>query len=474
MKMATTMETVITVLVLIAIITSAGSLWYGLSVAGDISKLTDSMADLAGEMGDLATSVSSVATSVSELATATAENLAAITGDLADITGDLSDIADRVTEIEATLTPTITVISGWAGAEMDAFLPVLERFETLSGINVKYTQTRAEDLAPILPAQFAAGTTPADVIFMWGWWIEEKGQEGHALEVTDLVDTTDFLPGAFDEVKVGNTIYGAPWTGKVKPGIWYRKSFFAANGLTVPTTWAEFATLLDDIAAIPGIIDPIASGDGVGWPLSDITEQFIITYGGPQLQRDLIAGTVDWTSPQVKTTVFEEKLVPTLGNFSDPIEWTAALDLWWEGDYGLYPMGSWITGMVDDPTDLGVFSLPGNDGIVFAIDYFFIPAYTKHPEEAKELFMFLASDEAQRLQVRAGGHIATNIDVSLDEYPAIDAMIAGLTTGKETLLDLDDAIGGEFQQTFWDQLKLLWVSPGELDNVLAAIEAVAP
>ena len=217
---------------------------------------------------------------------------------------------------------------------MDAFLPTLERFETLSGINIKYRVFRAEDLATLLPAQFATGTAPGDVIFMWAWWIGEKAQDGHVLEVTDLVDAANFLPGTFDQVNDTGKIYGGAYTGKVKPGFWYRKSFFAANNLTATTvnsTWAEFLALLDDIAAT-GVVNPIASGDDVGWPLSDITEHFLITFGGAQLQYDLIAGTVDWNSTEVRT-IFEDRLVPLLqGNFSDYIEWTTALDLWWDGD----------------------------------------------------------------------------------------------------------------------------------------------
>ena len=134
--------------------------------------------------------------------------------------------------------------------------------------------------------------------------------------------------------------------------------------------------------------------------------------------------------------------------------------------------------MVDDPTDLGVFALPGApgaEGVVFSADYFFIPAYTEHPKEALELFQFLASEEGQSHQVAEGGHIATNVNVPLSAYPpGVDRDMAVAMAGKETLLDLDDTIGGEFQTTFWDQLKLLWVNPGLLDDVLDAIEAKAP
>ncbi len=384
------------------------------------------------------------------------------------------DLDERLSAVEEKIPPTVTLIGPWSGAEMDAFMPVLQAFEEKTGIEVEYKNYRAEQLATLLPLMFATESTPGDVIFMWSWFIKEKGQEGHIVDVTDLINEVDFPPGALDTVKVGDTLYGGPYTGKVKPGFWYRKSFFAANDLTEPTTWAEFLALLDDIAAIPGIVNPILSGDGVGWPLSDVTEHFLATYGGPQLHRDLTAGTVAWTSTEVRT-IFADKLVPLLaGNFSDPKWWDTYITNWWNGEYGLYFMGSWITGMVDDPTDLGVFSLPGCEGLVFPADYFLIPTYTEHLEEAKELFQFLASEEAQSIQVAQGGHVATNINVPLTAYPAVDRMVAEVMAGKEILSDLDDTIGGEFQWTFWDQLKLLWVSPGELDAVLAAIEAVAP
>jgi multiple sugar transport system substrate-binding protein len=55
----------------------------------------------------------------------------------------------------------LTVISGWSGPEMDAFMPVLEAFEKETGIDVEYQIYRAEDLAVLLPAQFDAKTAPA-------------------------------------------------------------------------------------------------------------------------------------------------------------------------------------------------------------------------------------------------------------------------------------------------------------------------
>lgn len=369
---------------------------------------------------------------------------------------------------------TLTVITPWSGKELEAFEPVMAAAEAALGIEIEHLTYRAEDLATLLPAQFAAGTAPGDVIFMWAWFIAAQAREGHIMEVTDLIEVTDFSPGVLDLVTVDGGLYGAAYTGKVKPGFWYRKSFFAAHGLAVPTTWAEFLALVETIQGIDGVKAAIASGDGVGWPLSDVTEHFLATFGAPQLHRDLTAGTIPWTDPVV-AGIFKGRLVPLLeaGYFSEPTEWTVILESWWNGDYGLYFMGSWITGMVEDPDDLGVFSLPGNLGLVFGADYAFVPTYTQHPDAARALLEFLAT-EGQEIQVQQGGHIATYLPVSLDLYPPVDRAAAETMVGKVALYDLDDAIGGEFQRAFWDQLKLLWVEPGRVDEVLEVLEEKAP
>lgn len=363
----------------------------------------------------------------------------------------------------------LVVIGPWAGAEQEKFMPVLKAFEEKYGIEVEYKVYRGSDLLKTLPAQFRAHRAMADVIFMWGWFIQEYAKKGHIVDLTGLINEDDFIPGALDAVKVDGKIYGIVYTGKVKPGFWYRKSFFEKHGLKVPRTWYEFKALLEKIKQIPGLKAPIASGDGVGWPLSDVTEHFLITFGGPYVQKDLIAGNLKWESYTVRYAM--GKLVELLkeGYFGEPTEWTMALKQWWNGDYALYFMGSWITGMVDDPEDLGVFSLPGAKGVVFAADYAFIPKYSKHIEEAKKLIKFLAT-EGQVIQVRQGGHIATYKKVSLNDYPPVDREVAKLLRGMEALPDLDDSVGGVFQKAFWDQLKLLWVDPDRFDDVLKVLD----
>jgi len=367
---------------------------------------------------------------------------------------------------------TITLIGGWEGVERAAFLPVLSEFTATTAIAVDYHQARAEDLKPILPLEFAAGTTTGDVIFMTPSDAKQYYQDGHAVDVTDLIEGDKFPEFFTDRVTIGDTFFAGIYTGKVKPGFWYRPSVFEAKGWTdrvPPATVDDFEALLADIKAEGSFEAPIASGDGVGWPLSDVTEAFIIGMGGIELQNQLIDSEIRWTDSAV-TTVFE-KLASFIeaGYFSEPAEWVLQKDKLWAGDYAMYFMGSWIAQMVDDPDDLNFFPFPGTNGAIGAPDFLFIPTYTDHMDEAEQLFQFLVSPEGQTIQAQSPGIIAFHSDIDPSIFTsATDQRLIAFVTTIDYVSDLDDSWGGAYQDAFWDQLKLLWVSPGSIDDVLAA------
>src|SRR3989475_47186 len=200
---------------------------------------------------------------------------------------------------------------------------------------------------------------------------------------------------------------------------------------------------------------------------------------GATMHKALANRTLAWTDSSVEA-VFQNYLVPTLQNgfWTQPLKWNdpAVINQWWSGTTPLYFMGSWITGMVPNPANIDVFSLPGggsNQGMVFAADYFFVPKYAAHTDLGKRLATFLGSAAAQTVQVQVGGHIATAAGVPSSAYPALDQKIATLLTGKVVLTDLDDTIGNPFQGTFWSQLQSLWANPAQWQARLTAIQAAA-
>jgi hypothetical protein len=63
--------------------------------------------------------------------------------------------------------------------------------------------------------------------------------------------------------------------------------------------------------------------------------------------------------------------------------------------------------------------------------------------------------------VGLGGFFGTHEDVPDSAYTPLDKKVLDFISQSTIHIvpDLDDAIGGEFQWTFWEQLRLLWVAP---------------
>jgi len=378
--------------------------------------------------------------------------------------------------------PTLTVYALWSGTEQSNFEQVLGNFTQNTGVKVDYYSYTTQDLLISVPLQLQSPPYDVDVIIApWPYWILQNSP--YLTPVTDVITASQFPENILSPVKdTDGTIWAAPFKLSGKPGFWYRTSFFEDNGLTVPTTYDEFKnTLLPAIASVSGVEEAIASGDTTGWPLSDTAEGFIIGLGGYQLQLDLETGPSarNWTDSQV-TSVFTD-LTQLLedGYFSTPAEWESQLAKLWDGKYGLYWQGSFVTTLPEvlDIADLDFFGFPGTDGVVGAVDYAVITKDAPHLDEAKQLVQYLGGADAQEIMVKQGGFLATNTQVPSSAYKAIDKKVVDFmgTAGITIVPDLDDTIGGQWQTTFWDQLKLLWTSPSTstMNSVLDALEAAA-
>jgi multiple sugar transport system substrate-binding protein len=99
--------------------------------------------------------------------------------------------------------------------------------------------------------------------------------------------------------------------------------------------------------------------------------------------------------------------------------------------------------------------------------------HTSFPEQAKELANFLGSAEAQEIWVRQGGFLGPNLTINRNIYSPIAQKELDLSSKVTIVPGIGDSIGGEFQTTLWDQLKLLWAEPNSLDQVLEAIQKKA-
>ena len=378
--------------------------------------------------------------------------------------------------------PSLTVYALWSGAEQYNFEQALGNFTQNTGINVTYYGRTTEDLLVSVPQQLANPPYDVDVIIApWPYWIKDNSP--YLTAVTDVITESDFPSNIISPVKdTDGTIWATPFKLSGKPGFWFRDSFFQNNSLSVPTTYEELvATLLPAIQAVPGVEQAIASGDTVGWPLSDTAEGFIIGLGGYQLQLDLETGpsVVNWTDARVENVMGNLTGILEAGYFSTPADWEAQIAKLWDGKYGIYWQGSFITTLpeVKDVNDLDFFPFPETNGVSGSVDYAVITKDAPHLSEAKQLVQYLAGADAQEIMVKQGGFLATNVNVPDSAYTTIDKKVVAFMSqpGITIVPDLDDTIGGQWQQTFWDQLKLLWTSPSTatMNSVLDALQTAA-
>lgn len=373
--------------------------------------------------------------------------------------------------------PTVTITSLWTSGEEKTFKKVLSHVENDTGIETEHHPRDTDPLKSGTLMDYEAGVATADIVVMpWPARITSDAEAEHLEPVGDLWDPADFVASP-SSVTVGGKVYAAPFKVDIKPGFWYRKSFFEDHGLSVPETYDEFLTLLDDISKIDGVDAPIASGDGVGWPLSDLTEAFIMRQtDGAKLQKDLISGDADFTDSRVKTAFEEIRDLHEKGYFSTTREFGMQYEYWWDGSIPLYFMGSWTPSMeaVKDPGDCGVFRLPGTKGGVGSVNWFTIPKYSEHKEAAKTVLKEIISKEGQEIWTSEGGFIATNKGVSADAYKIkVMADISELAGEITVVPDLDDSLGSPFQSEFWSQLKGFWSDPAgtDIDGMLSTLDS---
>jgi multiple sugar transport system substrate-binding protein len=378
----------------------------------------------------------------------------------------------------------LTVYALWTSTEQYNFEQVLGNFTENTGIDVTYVSQTTSDMLISVPQQISAPPYDVDVIIVpWPYWISDNS--AYLTPVTDLVTASQFPANILQSVATDGTLWAAPFKLSGKPGFWYRPSFFEANNLQVPTTYDEFKnTLLPAIQAVPGVEAAIASGvdaQGQGWPLSDVTEAWIIGRGGYQLQLDLETGPSvrNWTDSQV-TDVFDELTgLLEAGYFSAPAEWTGQIAKLWAGQYGLFFEGNFVTAQsqVENKSDIDFFPFPQTNGVSGSVDYAVLTKDAPHMDQAKQLIQYMAGADAQQILVEQGGALATNTGVPSSAYSATDKKVVDFMgqAGITIVPDLDDTIGGQWQITFWDQLKLLWTDPSTatMNSVLDNLQTAA-
>lgn len=370
---------------------------------------------------------------------------------------------------------TVTITAVWTDAEQEAFEQVVDFAEEETGIDIVYEPRDGEDIRTGTLMDYEAGSTPADIVVMASpGRILRDGGEGHLEDVSDVWDPEDYAAEP-DPVSDGDGVFAAPMKMDLKPGFWYRQSFFDEHGLSEPESYDEFMDLLEEIDGIDGVDAPLASGNGTGWPLSDVTEAYIFRQdNGVETMQQMIEGETGFDNDAARSALEEVQETLQEGYWSDLRNFAVQYEHWWENSIPLYFMGSWTPGSdpIDDNDDLGIFTLPGAEGMTASVNWFTVPTYGENVEATKEVLRAIVSAEGQEVWTRLGGFNPSHLDVPRDAFE-FDIMpeVVELADDLVIVPDLDDALGDPFQSSFWAQLIGLWQEPdSDLDDIIESLD----
>ncbi len=387
----------------------------------------------------------------------------------------------------------VDILGIWGGDELTNFEAMVEPWQTDTLAKVNFTGTR--DITPTLTTRVEGNNPPDIAITAEVGLFRQFAAEGRLIPLSKCgvgeMVTAEYPQGFVDLGTVDGELYGFFMKADTKGTIWYNPKLFAEKGLTPLTADSSFADLiaLSDKAKAAGVAPwsvGIESGGASGWPGTDWIQQILLNEAGGAVYDGVIDGTIPFTDPRVKDAWQKfGKIVLTEGYTSqggaEGVNATGFQDATFPPfmsppQAAMTYLGGFAGGFITEQfpnakpvEDYNFFTFPGG-GITGGASLVY--AFDESPETCS-LLNYLASAEAQKIWVDEGGFTSVNKMVATTAYPdpVAKAQAEQLTQAKVFRFDLDDAIGGALQTAYFEGVTQYLASPGDLDKILASIEA---
>jgi alpha-glucoside transport system substrate-binding protein len=186
--------------------------------------------------------------------------------------------------------------------ELLAFQDAMQPWEDETGATVLITGDRS--FQELNDVRMQGGNPPDIAIYAQPGKIQDLAARGDILPLPDDLAAdllTMFDPFWLELVTYEGKIYGIPQKSDLKSLVWYSPTAFAANGYTIPETWAELETLMDTMKAdgeTPWCIG-IGSGGATGWPYTDWMEDIMLRLHGPEVYDQWVNHEIPFDDPKV-------------------------------------------------------------------------------------------------------------------------------------------------------------------------------
>jgi alpha-glucoside transport system substrate-binding protein len=411
-------------------------------------------------------------------------------GRLALVAGSLASLllAACATAPGASLSPgVVTVLGSWEGPELDSFTAMVAPFEQRTGIKVLYTSTR--DLEGVIQRGLDTGSAP-DVAGLPGpGYMLNLAHKGALKDLSQAIDLGAYkretAPAFVDLGTIDDHLVGVFIKGTIKGLLWYNPAVYRRG---MPTSWSEL-TGLASAASTPSLHTwcvGLQSGASSGWPGTDWIEDFLLRQSGPDAYDAWIAGTLEWTSPEVRraftsygqvvadaavhggsrgalTTYFTDSGNPL---FTDPpgclfLHQASFMTTFLDAAAKPAPRYDFLPFPDIDPRFAG--------SLIVAGDLF---GMLNDTPAARALIQYLVTAEAQSIWVERGGALSGNFNVH--SYPnAIAQREAALLAGARIpRFDASDSMPDDMSAAFWQAVLDFTADQSRLDTILEQLEAV--
>ena len=314
--------------------------------------------------------------------------------------------------------------------------------EIAPDVEFEVTAVEYSNYLTTLKTMIAAGDIP-DIMFGKPKEHTDLIEAGHLADMTGAPFLDNLAPGAVPSVVYKGKVYGVPIDLQTLV-VFYNKDVFAAQGLSVPTTWSEFIADCDALEAAG--IAPFAHPFKDSWTVfvDYFADEYVVRQEAPNFYTEIEAGRKSFADyPHFR------KLLERLhkrASYEAGDDWgtdnATAQNMMATGKAAMYIMGSWSVGdFIRDFPDvpIGIFGLPSYEDpaknmlAIGVDDCWMASAASDNGDAVLDFFSHITSPESAVAWMDATKTISYSQNIADYDYDPITQEIMDiLATGDTT------------------------------------------
>jgi len=368
--------------------------------------------------------------------------------------------------------PEAEVLHWWtSGGEAKSVAVLQEEFASKGGTwtDMPVAGGGGDAAMTALRARVLSGNAPT-AVQLKGPAIQEWYEEGVLADISSVEQANgwaDVLPASIaGHMKCEGTWCAAPVNVHRIDWIWANAAILEANGIAMPSTWAEFNAAAEKLQAAG--ITPLAHG-GQAWQDATVFEAVALGVGGAEFfQKAFVELDEATLTSDTMKAVFDQ--MRTMRGFVDSNfsgrDWNLATAMVMNGEAAFQIMGDWAKGEFlaagkQPGKDFLCASTPG-EGFLYNVDSFAMFDVAGDDKTAGQLLLaeLIVGKNFQKVFNLNKGSIPARTDVALDEFDS-----CAHTSAKDMA---DSNAGGSLLPSYAHGMALRGAQSGAITDVVTS------